>query len=152
MCGREQTDETFAMLPHYGISAGARLGGLVGGTVGYVERLIGAALFLQEALVSYEIRRHGIVPLGPWLEREHIAAFVTVPTVLRHLLSTLAPEQLFPDLRTVVLGGAFFALAVALRRDPSPRRAMKLFGYSITYLTVLFVAMAGDVLISNHIH
>ncbi len=105
MCGREQTDETFAMLPHYGISAGARLGGLVGGTVGYVERLIGAALFLQEALVSYEIRRHGIVPLGPWLEREHIAAFVTVPTVLRHLLSTLAPEQLFPDLRTVVLGG-----------------------------------------------
>jgi protoheme IX farnesyltransferase len=30
--------------------------------------------------------------------------------------------------------------------------AMKVFGYSITYLTVLFVAMAGDVLISAHVH
>ena len=29
---------------------------------------------------------------------------------------------------------------------------MKVFGYSITYLTVLFVAMAGDVLISSHLH
>jgi protoheme IX farnesyltransferase len=32
------------------------------------------------------------------------------------------------------------------------RDAMKVFGYSITYLTVLFVAMAADVLISNHLH
>ena len=32
------------------------------------------------------------------------------------------------------------------------RDAMRVFGYSITYLTVLFVAMAGDVLITNHIH
>jgi protoheme IX farnesyltransferase len=32
------------------------------------------------------------------------------------------------------------------------RDAMKVFGYSITYLTVLFVAMAGDILISNHVH
>ncbi len=34
----------------------------------------------------------------------------------------------------------------------SGRDAMKVFGYSITYLTVLFVAMAGDVLISAHVH
>jgi heme o synthase len=32
------------------------------------------------------------------------------------------------------------------------RGAVRAFGYSITYLTVLFVAMAGDVLITNHIH
>jgi protoheme IX farnesyltransferase len=32
------------------------------------------------------------------------------------------------------------------------RDAMRVFGFSITYLTVLFVAMAGDVLISNHVH
>jgi amino acid adenylation domain-containing protein len=105
MCGREQMDETFAMLGHYGISAGARLGGLVGGTVGYIERMLGAALFLQETFVSYEIRRHGVVPLAPWLEREQIGAFVAVPTVLRHMLSTLEPEQRFTALRTVVLGG-----------------------------------------------
>lgn len=32
------------------------------------------------------------------------------------------------------------------------REAMRVFGYSITYLTVLFVAMAGDVLITNRLH
>jgi protoheme IX farnesyltransferase len=32
------------------------------------------------------------------------------------------------------------------------KEAMRVFGFSITYLTVLFVAMAGDVLITNHFH
>ena len=32
------------------------------------------------------------------------------------------------------------------------RDAMRVFSYSITYLTVLFVAMAGDVLIRNQLH
>jgi protoheme IX farnesyltransferase len=32
------------------------------------------------------------------------------------------------------------------------KEAMRVFGLSITYLTVLFVAMAGDVLITNHLH
>jgi protoheme IX farnesyltransferase len=41
----------------------------------------------------------------------------------------------------MVLGIAFLVQAWALRRDPSPRRAMKLFGFSITYLTVLFLSM-----------
>lgn len=43
----------------------------------------------------------------------------------------------------IVLDVGFLYYAVALRRDPSPRRAMRLFGYSITYLTVLFLAMGG---------
>jgi len=42
---------------------------------------------------------------------------------------------------TMVLGALFFQRAWSLRRDSSPRRAMKLFGFSITYLTVLFLAM-----------
>jgi protoheme IX farnesyltransferase len=50
----------------------------------------------------------------------------------------------------VVLGGIFAAYAWALRRDPSPRRAMKLFGYSITYLTALFVAMGVDAVVRVH--
>ncbi len=48
------------------------------------------------------------------------------------------------------LGGGFFVYAWALSRDPSPRRAMKLFGFSITYLTVLFVAMGVDAVIRVH--
>jgi protoheme IX farnesyltransferase len=49
-----------------------------------------------------------------------------------------------------VLGGAFFCYAIALLRDPTPRRAMKLFGFSITYLTVLFVTMGVDAVV--HVH
>jgi heme o synthase len=50
----------------------------------------------------------------------------------------------------VVLGAAFLAYAVALLRDPTPRRSMKLFGFSITYLTALFVTMGVDAVV--HVH
>jgi heme o synthase len=46
-----------------------------------------------------------------------------------------------------VLGGVFLWLALALRRDPSPRRAAVLFHYSLAYLALLFVAMAVDPLV-----
>jgi protoheme IX farnesyltransferase len=44
----------------------------------------------------------------------------------------------------VALGGVFLALAVALRRDPSPKRARSLFSYSLSYLALIFAAMAID--------
>jgi protoheme IX farnesyltransferase len=50
----------------------------------------------------------------------------------------------------IVLGAVFLAYALRLRREPSPKTAMALFRYSITYLTLLFVVMAGDVLIRFH--
>ncbi len=50
----------------------------------------------------------------------------------------------------LVLGALFILFALRLRRDQSPRAAMALFRYSITYLTLLFVAMAGDVLLRFH--
>jgi heme o synthase len=50
----------------------------------------------------------------------------------------------------VVLGAGFLLYAGRLRRHQSPEAAMALFRYSITYLTLLFVAMAGDVLIRYH--
>jgi protoheme IX farnesyltransferase len=51
----------------------------------------------------------------------------------------------------VVLGGVFLALAVRVYRDPRPQQAMKLFGWSITYVTLLFAAMAVDVIVRNGI-
>ncbi len=47
----------------------------------------------------------------------------------------------------IALGAAFTGLSMALLRDPTPARAMKLFTFSITYLTALFVAMAIDQLV-----
>jgi protoheme IX farnesyltransferase len=56
-----------------------------------------------------------------------------------------------------VLGGGFLYLVTRLwglaQNDKATGRdAMRVFGFSITYLTVLFVAMAGDVLLTNRIH
>ncbi len=48
---------------------------------------------------------------------------------------------------SIVLGAVFTGLAIALLRDPTPARAMKLFTFSITYLSALFVAMAIDQLL-----
>jgi protoheme IX farnesyltransferase len=47
----------------------------------------------------------------------------------------------------VVLGGAFLALAEALRRSTTPVRARRLFSYSLAYLALLFVALALDPLL-----
>jgi protoheme IX farnesyltransferase len=44
-------------------------------------------------------------------------------------------------------GIVFLVGAVNLHRDPSPKRAIRLFAYSITYLTVVFFAMAVDSLV-----
>jgi protoheme IX farnesyltransferase len=44
----------------------------------------------------------------------------------------------------VLLGAAFLLQAVQLLRDSTPKRAMHLFSYSITYVTLLFSAMALD--------
>jgi protoheme IX farnesyltransferase len=46
-----------------------------------------------------------------------------------------------------VLGAIFLWQAVQLLRDRTPERAMRLFGYSISYLTLLFAAMAADQLL-----
>jgi heme o synthase len=44
------------------------------------------------------------------------------------------------------LGLVFVGLAMRLRRQATPKAAMHLFSYSITYLTLLFVVMAVDIL------
>ena len=49
----------------------------------------------------------------------------------------------------IVLGGAFTWFAVKLLMEPSTKTAMKVFTYSITYITLLFGAMAVDVLVRN---
>lgn len=49
----------------------------------------------------------------------------------------------------VVLGAVFTAMAVMLLRGPSTARAMRLFSWSITYITVLFGAMALDQLVRS---
>ena len=49
----------------------------------------------------------------------------------------------------VVLGAIFTAMTVKLYRNPSSQLAMKVFTYSITYITLLFGAMALDQFVRN---
>jgi protoheme IX farnesyltransferase len=49
----------------------------------------------------------------------------------------------------VVLGGVFTWLAVGLFRDATPKVAMRLFGWSITYITMLFGVIALDELVRS---
>ena len=73
------------------------------------------------------------------------------------LFGPVAHLGLIYMIAAAVLGAGFLFMTTRLwslaRTDRATgREAMRVFSYSITYLTALFVAMAGDVLISNHIH
>jgi protoheme IX farnesyltransferase len=48
-----------------------------------------------------------------------------------------------------VLGALFLGGTIALARNPTPAASMRLFGFSITYVTVLFGAMTLDVFVQN---
>jgi protoheme IX farnesyltransferase len=89
------------------------------------------------------------VPMLPVVrgERETTRQIVLYTLVL--VAATLVPLAwsmfgLVYTLAAVVLGAGFLWLAVALRRDTTPRRAALLFHYSLAYLALLFVAMAVD--------
>ena len=60
------------------------------------------------------------------------------------LLTPVADMGLVYLASAVVLGGVFLFHAVQLQRAESPARAMRLFSYSISYVTLLFSAMALD--------
>ena len=47
----------------------------------------------------------------------------------------------------VVLGGVFLGGTIALGRHPTEAASMRLFGFSITYVTMLFLAMSLDVFV-----
>jgi protoheme IX farnesyltransferase len=49
----------------------------------------------------------------------------------------------------VVAGGLFLWSTVDLGKNPTPQRSMRVFGFSITYVTLLFAAMTIDVLVRS---
>jgi protoheme IX farnesyltransferase len=49
----------------------------------------------------------------------------------------------------LVLGGVFTWLTIGLLRDSTPQAAMRVFTWSITYITLLFAAIALDELVRS---
>lgn len=82
---------------------------------------------------------HGVAYTG-WQIIFYTILLVLV-TVLPWLTGMAGLLYLFSAL---ALGGAFLAYTIALKRDPDGRWPMKTFGFSITYLILLFAALLAD--------
>ena len=76
-----------------------------------------------------------------------ILAYTLLLWALTLLFAPVADMGAIYLVAAVVLGAVFTWMAVQLREDSSPKMAMRLFGYSITYVTLLFGAMAVDQLV-----
>jgi protoheme IX farnesyltransferase len=78
-----------------------------------------------------------------------ILAYTVAVWALSLLLVPVAHMGLL-YLVVAILGGLGFTYrAVALHLSPGPKRAMQLFGFSITYLAVLFIAMGADAVVRH---
>jgi len=74
----------------------------------------------------------------------HTVALVTCTLVLIPVAGTLGAIY---TVSAVVLGAAFLGAVIWLARNPTDSASMRVFGFSITYVTLLFGAMTLDVLV-----
>lgn len=78
-----------------------------------------------------------------------ILAYTLVVWALTLVLVPVASLGAVYLICAVILGAIFTAHAARVLRSGAPEHAMALFGWSITYIVLLFGAMAADVLIRN---
>ena len=76
-----------------------------------------------------------------------ILAYTVVVWALALVFWPVADMGWIYGVSAIVLGAAFTGLSVGLLRDPTTARAMRLFTFSITWVTLLFASMALDVLV-----
>ena len=94
------------------------------------------------------------VPMLPVVASMHtVAVRILLYTLLLWALTVLfAPVAGMGNIylgAALVLGGVFTAYAARLLHDSSPQRAMRVFTWSISYITLLFGAMAVDQLVRS---
>jgi len=78
-----------------------------------------------------------------------IIAYTVVLWALTLVFSPVAGMGAVYLVAATALGAVFLWLSIRVLRQPTPATAMRLFGYSITYITVLFAAMAIDELVRS---
>jgi protoheme IX farnesyltransferase len=78
-----------------------------------------------------------------------IVMYTVVLWALTVLFSPVAGMGRLYLVSALVLGAVFMGLALELLRNATPAAAMRLFAYSITYITLLFGAMAADQLLRS---
>jgi heme o synthase len=80
---------------------------------------------------------------------DQMIVYTVVTWALSLLFAPVADMGLIYLTAAVATGAIFTAQTVRLRFEPTPARAMRLFGWSITYVTLLFGAMALDQLVRS---
>jgi protoheme IX farnesyltransferase len=88
-----------------------------------------------------------VVPLAEAVRQMVVYTAALVATTL--VLAPVADLGWIYLITAAVLGAIFLGAVVWLGRDPTPQASMRVFGYSITYVTVLFGAMTLDVLVRH---
>jgi protoheme IX farnesyltransferase len=79
----------------------------------------------------------------------HMLGYAVALTACTLALGPVAHLGVLYIVTAAVLGVGFIVGTVDLGRHPTPARSMRLFGFSITYVTILFGALAADVLIRH---
>jgi heme o synthase len=88
------------------------------------------------------------VVAGVDMTAKQICAYAMVTVAATFALVLTGWVGLLYAITVAVIGGAFVLQALALRRDPTPKRAIRFFAFSNIYLMVVFVAVAVDALVS----
>jgi protoheme IX farnesyltransferase len=101
------------------------------------------ALFRRDDYARAQVPMLPVVS-GEGETRRQILIYTVVLTLSTLLLVPVGRMGLVYGVSAAVLGGLFVALAVRLWRQRTPTAAMRVFGYSIVYLAVLFTAMVVD--------
>jgi len=98
---------------------------------------------------DYEAAKVPMLPVVSSLQHtaRQMAGYTLVVGVLAVAVWPVAGLGWIYGLVAVAASIVFAVDAFGLAGDPEPRRAMRVFGFSITYLTAIFVAMALDVLV-----
>jgi protoheme IX farnesyltransferase len=101
---------------------------------------------------DYESAGVPMLPVVATLKRtaRQILVYTVLLVAVTLLFAAVGHMGLLYVISAAVLGALFVVYAVRLWQTATPRSAMRLFQYSITYLTLLFAAMAGDVLVRFH--
>jgi heme o synthase len=98
---------------------------------------------------DYEAAGIPMLPVvrGIEMTTREIAGYAMVTVALTFALTLTGEVGRFYAVAVFVLGAMFVTRALALVRDPTPKHAIKFFGWSNVYLMLVFVAVAVDALI-----
>jgi protoheme IX farnesyltransferase len=78
-----------------------------------------------------------------------MVVYTALMVVATMVLWPVAGLGLVYGISAIALGALFLWGTIDLGRNPTPQRSMRVFGYSITYVTLLFAAMTIDVLVGS---